>query len=191
MYQKRNKELEIISLYTGDYKARFYLRQIAKLSKLPLKTCQNVLARLEENKMLRNWLEGRNKYFSLNLDNIQTKSWLLQAEIHKTDRFIANYPEIKTFLKAFNTNSLVIVFGSFARLKADKNSDMDLLVVSEKEKLPYHLLPYKAHQIDLSEDAFINGITAGEALMKEVEKNHIILNNHSLYINIVWGHYGK
>jgi len=141
--------------------------------------------------MLRNWLEGRNKYFSLNLDNIQTKSWLLQAEIHKTDRFIANYPEIKTFLKAFNTNSLVIVFGSFARLKADKNSDMDLLVVSEKEKLPYHLLPYKAHQIDLSEDAFINGITAGEALMKEVEKNHIILNNHSLYINIVWGHYGK
>ena len=121
MYQKRNKELEIISLYTGDYKARFYLRQIAKLSKLPLKSCQNVLARLEENKMLRNWLEGRNKYFSLNLDNIQTKSWLLQAEIHKTDRFIANYPEIKTFLKAFNTNSLVIVFSSFARLKADKN----------------------------------------------------------------------
>ena len=37
MYHYRNNELEIISLFRGDYKARFYLREISKLSKLPLK----------------------------------------------------------------------------------------------------------------------------------------------------------
>ncbi|MEK6904149.1 MAG: hypothetical protein AABW87_01000, partial [Nanoarchaeota archaeon] len=73
MYQKRNKELDIIALYSGNYKAEFYLRQISKLAKLPLKTCQNALINLEKGRILKSNVEGKNKYFSLNLDNIQTK----------------------------------------------------------------------------------------------------------------------
>lgn len=191
-YQKRNKELEVIALYRGDYKRRFYLREISRLSKLPLKTSQNVLASLEKNKILKSKVEGKNKYFGLNLDNIQTKSYLLQSEIYKTDIFLNSYPQFKTFLKSLNTNMLIIVFGSFAKLKAGKDSDLDLFVVSEKEqKLPFHLLPYKAHQINLSENSFIKALEKKEALIKEIEENHIILNNHSLYVNVMWEHYGK
>ena len=87
MYQKRNKELEVIALYTSNYKTEFYLREIAKLTKLPLKTCQNILINLEKEKILKSKIDGKNKYFSLNLDNIQTKSYLLQAEIFKLDNF--------------------------------------------------------------------------------------------------------
>ena len=79
MYQKRNKELDVISLFRGSYKARFYLREISKLSKLPLKTCQNVLNGLEKDKILKSKVEGKNKYFFLNLENIKTKSYLLQS----------------------------------------------------------------------------------------------------------------
>lgn len=192
MYQKRNKELDIIALYSGNYNAKFYLRQISKLAKLPLKTCQNTLVNLEKERMVKSKVEGRNKYFSLNLDNIQTKSNLLKAEIYKTDNFLEKYSEFKIFLKSLNTNILIIIFGSFAKFKANKDSDLDLFIVSEKEqKLPFHLLPHKIHQVNLSEESFKKAISEKEALIKEIEENHIILNNHSFYINIMWRYCGE
>ena len=191
-YQKRNKELEVISLYSGNYKAEFYLRQISKLAKLPLKTCQNVLINLEKKKILKSKVEGKNKYFSLNLDNIQTKSILLQAEIYRTDVFLEKYSQFKTFLKELKTNIPIIVFGSFAKLTADKDSDLDLLIISEKEqKLPFHLLSYKVHEVNLSENSFIKAVKEQETLIKEIEEKHIVLNNNSVYVNIMWEQYGK
>jgi hypothetical protein len=183
MYQNRNKQLDIISLYSPNYKAEFYLRQISKLAKLPLKTCQNTLTLLEKMNILKSKIDGKNKYFSLNLDNIQTKSHLLQAEVYKTGTFLEKYPPFKTFLKELKTNIFVVIFGSFAKLTADKNSDLDLLIVSDKEeKLPFHLLPYKIHEIILLESSFIKAVK---------EQNHLILNNHSFYINTMWENYGK
>ncbi len=192
MYQKRNKELEVIALYTSNYKAEFYLRQIAKLAKLPLKTCQNTLVNLEKEKILKSKIEGKNKYFSLNLDNIQTKSYLLQAEIFKLDNFLNHYPEFKTFLKSIHSNIPIIIFGSFAKMKADKDSDLDLLVLSkEEQKFPSHLISHQIHQINLSEDSFKKAIKEKETIIKEIEENHIILNNPSSYVNIVWENYGN
>ena len=192
MYLKRNKELDIISLYSGDYKSKFYLRQMSKLAKLPLKTCQNILVGLEKEKALKSKIEGRNKYFSLNLDNINAKSYLLKAEIYKTEFFLERYPEFKTFLKSVNTTSILIIFGSFAKFKADRNSDIDLFVISnKKENLPFHLLPHKVHQSTLKEESFKKAITAKETLIGEIEKNHVILNNPFHYVNIFWGYYGK
>ena len=178
MYHIRNKELDVITLYSGNYKAEFYLRQINKLAKLPLKTCQNVLLNLEKKSILKSKVEGKNKYFSLNLDNIQTKLILLQAEIYKTEIFLEKYSQFKTFLKELNTNIPLLVFGSFAKLIADKNSDLDLLILSEKEELPFHLLPFKVHKVNLSEISFIKAVKEQETLIKEIEEKHLILNNH-------------
>src|SRR3989344_4405974 len=192
MYQKRNKELDVVSLYSGDYKSRFYLRHISKLAKLPLKTCQNVLVNLEKEKILKSKIEGKNKYFSLNLDNIHVKSYLLRAEIHKTEFFLEKYTEFKTFLKSVNTTSVLIIFGSFANFKADKNSDLDLFIISnKKENLPFHLLPYKFHQNNLREESFRKAINGKETLIKEIEENHIILNNPSSYVNIILEYHGN
>ncbi len=192
MYPKRNNELEIISLFRGNYKARFYLREISKLSKLPLKTCQNTLMNLEKAKILKSKIEGKNKYFSLNLENIKTKSFLLQAEIYQTDLFTEKYPQFKMFLKSLKTTIPIIVFGSFAKLTASKDSDLDLLIISEEElNLPFHLLPFKPHQITMPKETFLKALDKQEDLIKEIEENHIILNNHSFYVDIMWGYYGK
>ena len=192
MYQKRNNELEVVSLFRGNYKTRFYLREISKLSKLPLKTCQNTLRNLEKNKILKSKIEGKNKYFSLNIENIRTKSYLQQAELYKTDLFIKKYSQFNIFLKEVKTTAPIIVFGSFAKFTADKNSDLDLLIISDKElKLPFHLLSFKSHEINMSEKMFLNALTQQEVLIKEIEENHVILNNHSFYIDVMWSYYAR
>lgn len=192
MYIKRYNEQKVIALYLGNYQARFYLRQISKLTKLPLRTCQNTLALLEKNKIFLGKQEGKNKYFALNGDNFQVKLQLLQAEISQTEIFLEKYPLIKTFLKSVIHNVPLIVFGSFARFEADKESDLDLLVISKKEvKLPFHLLPIKVHQLNLSEKAFAEASAGQEPILQEIKKNHIILNNHSFFVNQWWSENGK
>lgn len=191
MYTKRN-ESDIIALYLGDYRRQLYLREISKKAGIPLKTTQNLLAKLEKNNLLRSAVEGKNKYFSLNLDNIQARSILLQAEINQTTRFLERYAPIKTFLKSLRTNDTIVVFGSFAKLSAGKDSDIDILAIQKgKQEIPLHLMPYKTHVVKLTEGSFLKALEKQETLIKEIEENHVILNNHSFYVNTMWSHYGK
>lgn len=192
MYTKRNKTLDIISLYSGNYKSEFYLRQISKISKISLKTCQNVLAELEDLRVLKTRVEGKNKYFSLNFDNIQTKSYLLQMEIYKTNLFIEKYPLFNSFLKEISSRQPIIIFGSFAKMEAKEDSDIDLLIVEDKETfLPFHVLPYKIHKITLKDNHFLQSLNEKEPLLEEIKMNHVILNNHSFYVDTMWSIYGK
>ena len=187
-----SKTAGIVALFLGGYRKQFYLREISKLAKIPLKTTQILLAHLEKDKILKSMVSGKNKYFKLNLDDIQTKFYLLQSELHKTAIFIEKYPLFKTFMKEIKTSVPIIIFGSFAKFKADKDSDLDLLIISsEKQKLPFHLLAYKVHEINLEEYAFTKALEKQEALIKEIQENHIILNNHSFFVNSMWDYYGK
>ncbi|MAG15492.1 hypothetical protein CMO88_00350 [Candidatus Woesearchaeota archaeon] len=191
MYQKRNKELEVVGLFSGNYDLQLYLREISKLAKLPVKTTQNVLNILVKAKILKSEQRGKNKYFSLNKQNIQTKFRLLQAEIQKTAMFLEKHPQFNTFLKDITMHNPIILFGSFAKFTADKNSDVDILTISEKElQLPTHLLPNKLHAINISENNFMDSLKKREALIKEIEENHVILNNHSFFVNTMWDYYG-
>ena len=191
MYHKRNKLL-VLSLYLGDYTRRFYLREISRLTKIPLKTTQNIISSLESDNILISIKEGKNKYFKLNLSNIEAKFYLLQAEIYKTMLFINKYSTFKSFLKDVKVNVPIIVFGSFANFAANKDSDVDLLVISnEQQKLPLHLIPYKVHEIMLSKKVFFKSVKTQEVLIKEIEEKHVILNNHSFFVNAMWCGYGK
>ena len=192
MYPKGNKELEILKLYTGNYKRRLYLREISKLAEISLKATQNAVAALEEKRVLKSVVEGKNKYLFLNLENIQTKFLLLQAELYKTAKFVDKYPIFKTFIKELGHENTLIAFGSFARFSAGKDSDLDLLVISEKEsKLPFHLLPYKIHEIRMKHSSFLKAFEKKENLVKEVEENHILFNNISFFVDIMWDNYGQ
>ena len=192
MYLNRNKEQSILLLYLENYTKQYYLREISKLTKIPLKTTQSLVNYLEINKILKSTTKGKNKYFKLNLENIQTKLYLLQTEIFKTSLFLQKYPMFKTFIKDLKNDDLIVAFGSFAKFSSNKDSDVDLLIVSNKKnKLPFHLLPYKTHQIEISKISFLRAIEKKEILIKEIEENHVILNNHSFYVNNLWRHYAE
>ena len=189
MYLKRNNELSVLTLYLGNYSNRFYLREISRLTKFPLKNTQNILNNLEKNKILKSTIHGKNKYFRLNLDNILTKFYLLYAEVYRTMLFLEKYPQLKPFVKELGPT--VIIFGSFAKFSANKDSDLDLLVIENDKKLPFHLIPFEIHEIKMSKKTFLKALEKQEPLIKEIEDNHIILSNHPFYLEIMWEKYAK
>ncbi len=193
MYQKGNKELIILSLYLGDYSRRFYLREISKLSRLPLKTTQRILENLTKSRILKSEIHGKNRYFFLNLDNIETKFLLLKSEIYKTIIFLKKYTFFKSFLKEIkNLSTTIIIFGSFARFTANNSPDIDILLVSKRKiKLPYYILPNKFHEIQISESNIVKSFKMKAALIKKIQENHVILNDHSFFVNLMWNQYEK
>ncbi len=190
MYRKRYGEIEVLKLYLGDYSRRLYLREISNLSRMPLRNTQRVLEGLERSRILRSEVNGKNKYFSLNLENIETRSMLLQAEVARTSDFLERYPAFRTFLKEMRTMDMVIVFGSFADSRAGKDSDVDIMIVSDnKAEMPFHLLPHKPHEIRMKVEAFKKAWEKGETLIVKIMESHVILNNHSLFVNMMWERY--
>ena len=191
MFLKRNDMLAVLGLYCANYARRLYLREISRLSKLPLKTTHVMLVRLEKSAVIKSSIQGKNKYFTLNMENAETKLYLLQAEIYKTLVFVERYPLFKPFLKELkNVSAPLIVFGSFAKFTADKNSDIDMLVISDDNPdMPFYMLPGRIHKISLSEKEFMRGVETNETLIKEIEENHVILNNHCFLVNKMWGSY--
>jgi predicted nucleotidyltransferase len=187
MYINKYNQFKLLSLFTSDYSARFYLRQISSLSGLSLKNTQDILAELEKNHILKSQIDGKNKYFSVNFDNPSAKLQIIQTEVYKTINFFDKYPLLKPFMKSVNSDTPIIVFGSFARLQADKNSDIDLLIVSaQKNKLLLAIIPYEVHEIYISERNLDSSVKSGEALIKEIQKHHVVLNNHSFYVSMMW-----
>jgi len=190
MCQKRNN---VLLLFCSDFKRKFHLREISRLSKIPLKTTSRVMEGLEEKNIIRHHFEGKHKYFELNLDNIETKFYLIEAEISKMLLFLEKYSVFKSFLKDMGLiDGTVVVFGSFSQLIVTKDSDLDILTVSDKKiDLPKHLLPYKINIINLSKKEFLSGLNREEPLMREILANHTILHNHSSFVDDIWWYYGK
>lgn len=190
MCQKGNK---VLSLFCSDLKRRIYLREISKLAKIPLKTASRALGELEDRNIVRHRVEGKHKYFELNMDNIETKFYLVEAEIYKTRLFLDKYPVFRSFLKDMVLGGgIVVSFGSFTELRATKDSDLDVLTVSDKKMdLPEHLLPYKVNRISMNGKQFLSALNRGEPLIMEILAKHTVLCGHSYFIDVMWWYYGK
>ena len=69
---------------------------------------------------------------------------------------------------------------------------MDLLIISDKKiEIPYHVIPNKIHEIILSKNDFIETVEKNEIFIKKIKENHIILDNHSFFVNVIWRKYAK
>jgi len=114
--------LKLLLLSSGQ---RFYLREIAERTGLPVRAVQLEVARLEASGLLESELEGRRKYYRAN-------------------RLAPVFPEVRTLLvktvglgdllaehvrQATGEVALAFLFGSFARGDDTGASDVDLLVI--------------------------------------------------------------
>jgi predicted nucleotidyltransferase len=170
MVQKRdNLELEIILVLL---KGENHLRGTAKQLNESHSTVLRKLNRLAAESVLDYKMEGKNKVFFIR-KNLQAKNYVFNAERYKLIKLLKRYPKLDVImddiLKA-TKERLIVIFGSYAKFMAKKDSDVDLYVetrnrdVKDQIESIHSRIKVKFGDFDLSSN-----------LIKEIIKNHVIL----------------
>jgi len=192
-------KLGIIRLYLSNYLGQHHVREIARLTKKSHVTLLPHLNDLEKGKILSAKKMGKNKVYSLNLDNILAKNYLIISELVEAINCLEQNFIIKKIAAEISKAGLtgaVILFGSYAKRTFKADSDIDIFYLgSIKEpdilKIKGIGRTYgKTISIKISTlNNFEQGLRKKDALAMEIVKYHLILNNPDLFINILWRHY--
>lgn len=194
-----DNKLRIISLYRSNYLAQYHVREMAKLTNKSHVTLLPHLAALEKDNILTAKTRGKNKVYSLNLDNILTKSYLTISELfesilHQEQVFLIK--KITAEISKHDLPGSLILFGSYAKRTFKEESDIDLFYLGELKET--EITKIKAigkiygKTINLKTASIQNfeiGLRKKDALIIEIIKYHIILQNQDAFINALWGYY--
>ncbi len=183
-----NKEIEILKLFLGDYNRKIYGRQI--IGKVPMsqKWIATTLKKMETSDILLSKLEGKQKYYSVNLRNPLMKSFLLEAEIEKSKDFLQKNIKINLALKEVESK-ILCVFGSYAKGSQKRGSDIDIFVVDGRMAQIKKIA--QKYDMDLSEkiykeSQFVEALKEKSPLISEIVLNHIIIKGFEDFIEKLW-----
>ena len=113
-----NNIFEILSIYLTNYSASIHIRAMAKLIGASHVALLPYLKTLEELKILKTEITGKNKQYTLNKDNVLTKYYLIAAEELVTIDYLEKTFNIKKLaeqLNNINISSPLILFGALLR----------------------------------------------------------------------------
>ncbi|HLD57360.1 MAG TPA: nucleotidyltransferase domain-containing protein [archaeon] len=195
-------EMEIIGLYLSNYKTKIHIREIARRINKNHRTVLLAVKRLEFAGIVNHEVVGKSKQYFLNLSNVIAKDYIRNAESIKTRRLLEKHFIFKKLLTEFSQSLMstpVLLFGSYAKGEETKKSDIDMFIVKgkrEKEIVDRASEFFSRHNLKLqvqksTQEEFEMAITERDNLAVEILKNHIILNNVELFVDIFWRYYGK
>lgn len=186
-------ELKILNLFRKNIFLKSSIREIA--SKVKSKSYQRIheaIEKLAEKNILVSEKIGNTCLISLNLsrESIITLSFLDETESNK----LPNYSNILNIKEI--SNYLVLVTGSYASGKFNKNSDMDLVIITpDKEdvvsiqKLVENktmLFTPRVHLYVFKNKDFLEMLSEkNENYGKEIVKNNLILKNAQKFYELI------
>lgn len=178
--------LKVLEEFCLDYDKKIYGRQIALKNKMNQKTVANALNSLEKQGILKYSTEGRNKYYSLNKRNPETKEIIKITEIARKNKFIEHHNKLKALFEELEkrTKGILIVFGSYSNFTDKSDSDLDILNIDGsldiediKDKYKVKINPVKIELKKFNKE---------EVFIKEIIKNHIILKGVEDFVDLIW-----
>lgn len=181
-----NNILKILESFYGDYNKKTYGRDISKKLKMNQKTVSNILNKLEKENILKFTIEGKNKYYYLNKLNPHIKEIIKLIEINRKIKFIDNYKRYSDLFAKLETRTdgILVIFGSYANFSANEKSDLDVLFVGKYQELKdlEELYNIKINIVKIDKKKF----NKDNILIKEIIKNHVILNGIEEFIGLIW-----
>ncbi len=155
-----------------------HIRGLAKL----LGTNQTTIARkvreLHKENILDWKQEGRNKVVFLK-KSLEAKQYVCAVEVQKLLVTIKKYPSLRRIIEVIQKNEkigLAMLFGSYAKGAAHKESDIDIYICTTDTKLKEEV-----EAIDSKISVKIGSYNQDSLLIKEIDKNHIILKGVEPY----------
>ncbi len=172
MVQNRNNiELEIVHYLV---KKEMHVRELARILDEPHSTVSRRLNSLYCKQVVDFEKKGRNKVYFVK-KNMFSKVYMLTSELYVLEKTLTKYPHLRVIFADIKTDSMVILFGSYAKGTARKNSDIDLYVEEKIEKT-LSGINVKSGRFDKN-----------SALIQEIIKNHVIVKGFEEYYDKIFG----
>lgn len=159
-------------------KTNNHIRGLAKI----LDTNQTTIARkvqeLQKDNIIDFKFEGKNKVVFLK-KSLEAKQMVYCVESLKVLEILDKYPVLRRIFELIKKNekvSLAVLFGSYAKGLAKKESDIDIYLDSVDSKLKEEI-----ELIDSKISVKIGKYNMDSLLIKEIEKNHVIIKNIEIF----------
>ncbi|KHO45073.1 MAG: hypothetical protein QS98_C0013G0009 [archaeon GW2011_AR3] len=159
-----------------------HIRGLAKA----LRTNQTTIARkateLEKQNILDYREEGRNKVYFIR-KSLESHEYRKIVELYKILEIIKKYPRLRQIIEKVQANeeiNLALIFGSYAKMSIDKDSDIDLYLETENKEIK-KLIEFSDSKLSIKIGKFDKEMP----LIKEIIKSHIIIKGVDRYFELV------
>jgi predicted nucleotidyltransferase len=171
---------KILKYLIDNKEKTFSINGISKALKIDYKLVHTNVSKLAKEGSIKIEDFGNTKRCSF--DNFFNEEVYI-VEKERTKDFLKNKNFLVMYnnLKKINSQFILLMFGSQVKGTANKHSDVDLLIVANKEEAEavdqkLDLLPYKIHLTSVSYEEFIQMLKSKEfTVVSEAMKNNIIL----------------
>ena len=179
------KRIKIAETFILNPDIKITASQIARDKNLNQKSTALFLEELEQELILKSKMQGKNKLYSLNSENLEILTQYLCAVEHlRTKLFYEKNTKIKLIIEKIIPliTGIALIFGSYAKDTQKETSDLDIFATGNHNKEKIHQIS-KTYNLEINikeQKTFeINTLT------KEVIKNHIIVQNTEEYIRTI------
>ena len=159
-------------------KKEMHQRELAKELKTSLTRVQSILEELRKINVLDYKVTGKNHVYFIK-KNLMSKFFILNAENYKLIKIFLKYPELEPIFQDIikkSNCSLIILFGSYAKGNPKKDSDIDIYIDTNNQKV--------REKIQKTSDLIsvkVGKFNANDLLIKEIIKNHAIIKGGEEY----------
>jgi len=177
-----NNQIQIFEEFLRDFDAKLTGSFIAKKKNLNQKTVSNYLNRLEKEAILKSKIQGKNKLYSLNLDNKKiVKNFIIAVEHLRTINFYKKNILIKEIVEKIDSSikGIAVIFGSYAKNTQNQDSDLDILIIGRCNEKEINNIS-KTYRVDISLKIYPR--FKKDILTKEAIKNKVIIKNTEQFI---------
>ena len=191
-------ELKIVDLLARNTERKFTINEIAKFLEEYYSFVHRIVNKLIKDSVVTKEKAGKSYLCSINLYNEKTIILVNLSEIEKKNDLYNSNKELKIILEDFvkSAESLItpisiVLFGSYAKGTATKESDIDILLISKTKtgidkttKEAYAKYGKEINAIVMTSEDFKR--QKDKALIKEVIKDHYVLYGVEKFVNLVF-----
>ena len=193
MENKHNTKDKILEFLLSNKNTEFTIRSISKNISVDYKAVYIIVNELIQNKIIIAKKAGQSILCLINQKLFNAD--VFKAELTRQEELLKN-KNFSVLQSYFNDIKepffILLLFGSYASGKQNKNSDIDLMLITDDEKIKKQvkgkipLIPLKIHLVDYTSEEFISMIKTTEFNVgKEAFNNNIILLGIEDYYRLI------
>jgi len=173
--EQKSYKLEIINVLL---KENSHVREIAKKLNVNHMMIVRKIKELSKENVVDFTQEGKNQTYFLK-KTAESKAYVFITEQYNLVQTIAKYPGLRNIIEKIQGDKkikLAILFGSYAKGLAGKDSDIDLFIETKNKSIKKEL-----SLVDSKLNIKIGMYSKENNMIKEIDKNHIIIKGVESY----------